>query len=73
MFEVTSFDNGYNCILGRPFLLRFIAVIHIAFAIIKMPGPRGVITLKADQRDALRCENAHSLTLEGSAKKRRKT
>jgi hypothetical protein len=58
MFEVASFDIGYNCILGRPFLLRFMAVIHTAYATIKMPGPRGVITLKSDQCDALACENA---------------
>jgi hypothetical protein len=38
--------------------LRFMAVIHTAYAIIKMPSPRGVITLKSDQRDALACENA---------------
>jgi hypothetical protein len=29
-FEVASFDVGYNCILGRPFLLKFMAVIHTA-------------------------------------------
>jgi hypothetical protein len=52
-FEVASFNIGYNCNLGRPFLLRFIAVIHTAYAIIQMPSPRGVITLKSDQRDAL--------------------
>jgi hypothetical protein len=57
-FEVASFDIGYNCILGRPFLLKFMAVIHTAYATVKMPGPRGVITLKSDQRDALACENA---------------
>jgi hypothetical protein len=34
------------------------AVIHTAYATIKMSGPRGVITLKSDQRDALACENA---------------
>jgi hypothetical protein len=56
-FEVASFDIGYNCILGRPFLLKFMAVIHTTYAIIKMPGPRGVITLKSDQHDALACEN----------------
>jgi hypothetical protein len=48
MFEVASFDIRCNCILGRPFLLRFMAVIHTASATIKMPGPRGVITLKSD-------------------------
>jgi hypothetical protein len=60
-FEVASFDIGYNCILGRPFLLRFMAVICTVYATIKMPDPKGVITLMSDQRDALACENA-SLT-----------
>jgi hypothetical protein len=40
------------------------AVIHTAYATIKMPGPRGVITLKSDKRDALACESA-SLTHAG--------
>jgi hypothetical protein len=56
-FMVASFDIGYNCILGRSFLLKFMAAIHTAYAKIKMPGPMGVITLKLDQRDALACEN----------------
>jgi hypothetical protein len=57
-FEVASFDIEYNCILGRPFLLKFMAAIHTVNATVKMPGPRGVITLMSDQRDALACENA---------------
>jgi hypothetical protein len=57
-FEVVSFEIGYNSILGRPFLLKFLTVIHTAYATIKMPSLRGVITLKSDQRDALACENA---------------
>jgi hypothetical protein len=56
-FEVANFNIGYNCILGRSFLLKFMVVIHTAYAIIKMSSPRGVITLKLDQRDALVCEN----------------
>jgi hypothetical protein len=32
-------------------------VIHTAYVTIKMAGPKGVITLKSDQRDALACEN----------------
>jgi hypothetical protein len=56
--EVGSFDIGYKCILGRPFLLKFMAVIHTAYATMNMPGPKGVITIKADQRDVLTCENA---------------
>jgi hypothetical protein len=57
-FEVASFDIGYNCILERPFLLKFMAAIHTAYTTIKMPGPRGVITLKSDQCDDIACENA---------------
>jgi hypothetical protein len=57
-FEVASFDIGYNCILGQPFLLMFMAVIHTAYATIKMPGPKGVITITLDHRDVVACENA---------------
>jgi hypothetical protein len=57
-FEVVSFDIRYNCILGRPLLLKFMTVIHIAYAMMKMSGPKGIITIKVDQRDALACENA---------------
>jgi hypothetical protein len=57
IFEVASFNIGYNCILGRPFLLMFMAVIHMAYATIKMPGPKGVITLTSDHRDAVAYEN----------------
>jgi hypothetical protein len=57
-FKVANFDIDYNCILGRPFLLKFVAVIHTVYANMKMPDPKGVISIKADQRDALACENA---------------
>jgi hypothetical protein len=57
-FEVESFDIGYNCILGRPFLLKFMAIIHTTYTTIKMPRPKGIIILRLDQRDALTCENA---------------
>jgi hypothetical protein len=40
-FKVASFDIGYNCILWRPFLLRFMVVIHTVYPTIKMSGPRG--------------------------------
>jgi hypothetical protein len=44
-----SFDIGYNFMLRRPFLLKFMAVIHTAYATMKMPGPKGIITIKADR------------------------
>jgi hypothetical protein len=33
-------------------------VIHIAYATMKMPGPKGIKTIKATQRDGLACKNA---------------
>jgi hypothetical protein len=57
-FKVANFDIGYNCILGRPFVLKFMVVIHTAYATMKMLGSKGVITIKVDQQDALACENA---------------
>jgi hypothetical protein len=52
-FKVTRFDIGYNCILGRSFLLKFMEVIHTAYATMKMPDLKGAITVKADQPDTL--------------------
>jgi hypothetical protein len=56
-FEVATFDIEYNCVLWRPFLLKFMVVIHTACTTINMLGPKGVIILKSDQCDALACEN----------------
>jgi hypothetical protein len=56
-FEAANIDISYNCILGRPFLLKFMRVIHTVYATMKMSGPKGLITIKVDQWDALACEN----------------
>jgi hypothetical protein len=58
MFEVARFNIEYNCILGRRLLLKFMVIIHTAYATLKMPVPKVVITIKADQHDDLACENA---------------
>jgi hypothetical protein len=33
-------------------------IIHTTYTTIKMPGPKGIIILMSDQRDASACENA---------------
>jgi hypothetical protein len=63
-FKVANFNISYNYILGRPFLLKFMAVIHTVYATMKMLGPKGVVTIKANQWDALICENV-TLTYAG--------
>jgi hypothetical protein len=60
-FKVAIFDIGYNCILRRSFLLKFMVVIHIVYATMKMLRIKGIITIKANQRDALHCRTSVAL------------
>jgi hypothetical protein len=54
-FEVSSFDCEYNAIIGRPGLAKFMAIFHYSYMILKMPGPQGIITMRADFQDAAEC------------------
>jgi hypothetical protein len=47
-FEVASFNCGYNTIISRPGLAKFMAIPHYTYMILKMPGPQGIITVRAD-------------------------
>src|ERR1043165_8638793 len=55
-FEVVDWKSQFHAILGRPAFARFKAVTHYAYLKLKMPGPRGVITVsgcfvKSDRGD----------------------
>jgi hypothetical protein len=54
-FEVASFDCGYNAIIGRLGLVKFMAIPHYTYMILKMPGPQGIITVRADFQGATEC------------------
>jgi hypothetical protein len=45
-FEVMDWPSQYHAILERPAFLRFMAVPHYTYLVLKMLGPRGVITVK---------------------------
>jgi hypothetical protein len=45
-FEVMDWPSQYHTILGRPAFSRFMAVPHYTYLVLKMPGPRGIITVK---------------------------
>jgi hypothetical protein len=47
-FEVTRFECGYNTIIGRLGLAKFMAIPHYPYMILKMPEPRGIITVWAN-------------------------
>jgi hypothetical protein len=54
-FEVANFDCGYNAIIGRPGLEKFMAIPHYTYMILKMPGPQGIINVRADFQGAAEC------------------
>jgi hypothetical protein len=54
-FEVARFDCGYKAIIGRPGLAKFMAIPHYSYMILKMPGPQGIITVRADFQGAVEC------------------
>jgi hypothetical protein len=54
-FEVSNFDCGYNAIIGRSGLAKFMVIPHYTYMILKMPGPQGIITVCADFQGAAEC------------------
>jgi hypothetical protein len=54
-FEVTNFDCGYNAIIDRPGLAKFMVIPHYTYMTLKMSGPQGIITVRADFQGATEC------------------
>ena len=55
-FEVAYFDASYHVILGRPALAKFMAVPHYVYLMLKMPGPKGVLSLRGDLKKSYDCD-----------------
>jgi hypothetical protein len=51
-FEVARFNCGYNAIIGKPGLAKFMAIPNYSYMILKMPGPQWIITVRADFQGA---------------------
>ena len=56
IFDIVPFRSGYHTLLGRTAFARFNAVPHYAYLKLKMPGPRGVITVNGNMDRSLRTE-----------------
>jgi hypothetical protein len=54
-FDVTDISLPYNGLLGRPALAQFMEAAHYASNMIKVPATWGVLTIRADIRDAVFC------------------
>jgi hypothetical protein len=53
-FDVAYIALPYNTILGYPALARFMAATHHGFNVLKIPGANGMITVRCNEKDALR-------------------
>ena len=56
IFDIVPFRSGYHALLGRTTFAKFNAVPHYAYLKLKMPGPRGVITVNGNTERSLRME-----------------
>ena len=54
IFDIVPFHSGYHALLGRTAFAKFNAVPHYAYLKLKMPGPRGVITVNGNTERSLR-------------------
>ena len=64
--DIVPFRSGYHALLGRTAFARFNAVPHYVYLKLKMPGPRGVITVNGKTERSLRTEE-HTATLAAEA------
>ena len=56
IFDIIPFRSGYHALLGQTAFAKFNAVPHYAYLKLKMPGPRGVITVNGNTECSLRTE-----------------
>jgi hypothetical protein len=59
-FEVVDISSPYHALLGRPALAKFMAVPHYAYLKMKLPGPRGMITVSECFKKLLACTKVSS-------------
>jgi hypothetical protein len=60
-FDVVDIYHPYLAIFGRGFMNKFDAVIRQPFLCMKIPAPKGVITVFGDQQEARNIEKGHTL------------
>ena len=66
IFDIVSFRSGYHALLGRTTFARFSVVLHYVYLKLKMPGPRGVITVNGKTERSLGMEE-HTAALAAEA------
>jgi hypothetical protein len=59
-FKVVHLNSPYHALLGRPALAKFMVVPHYAYLKMKLPGPRGVITVTGCYKKSIEYARASS-------------
>jgi hypothetical protein len=54
-FEVVGFSGTYHAILGRPAYTKFMVVPNYTYLKLKIPGPKGIITVGPTYQRAYEC------------------
>jgi len=55
-FEVVGFQGTYHAIIGRSGYAKFMAIPNYTHLKLKMPGPKGVITISSSYEHAYECD-----------------
>jgi hypothetical protein len=55
-FKVMDWPSQYHAILGRPAFAKFMAVPHYAYLTLKIPGPKGTITVQGSFKVSNTCD-----------------
>jgi hypothetical protein len=73
-FEVVNFDIPYHAIFGRPAYAKFMARPCYIYSKLKMPGPKGVITIDCNQKKVVSANSgapqSHSSKSTGRSQRR---
>ena len=59
-FEVVPFKSTYHAVFGRPAFAKFMARPCYVYNKLKMPGPKGTITICGDIKKAAECEKGNA-------------
>jgi hypothetical protein len=63
-FEVANFKTVYTAFLGRPTLSKFMVISHYAYLVLKMPQPRGIISIRGDIKQTFDCDRESCETVD---------
>jgi hypothetical protein len=55
-FEIMDWPSQYHAILGRPAFAKFMAVPNYAYLTLKIPGPKGAITVQGSFKVSNTCD-----------------